>query len=227
MDISVSLLRMGVAALLGLIIGIERKLKNKPLGLKTCIVISVTSCLLTIISIEAAIRYGETTLTMRTDPMRLAAQIISGIGFIGAGVILKRGDNVISGITTAAIIWAAAGLGIGAGAGFYFESIIGALFILFSVEGLPYLLKRFAPNKFSRQDLKVTISTNEYNLFSKVNEQLTSYDIRINKIKIKDLEDDKQLLQMNITLYRDMNASNVYSIIREVSVINKIEVETI
>lgn len=142
MDIQSSLLRLVLAALLGLIIGLERELKNKPLGIKTCIVICVSSSLLTVISIEAAIEYGQSSHFMRTDPMRLAAQIVSGIGFIGAGVILKRGDNIISGITTAAIIWGAAGLGISVGAGFYWESIVGAVIILFGVDILPYLIKK-------------------------------------------------------------------------------------
>ncbi|GAB2536396.1 MgtC/SapB family protein [Gracilibacillus alcaliphilus] len=226
MDIGTSLLRLGLAALLGIMIGLERKLKNKPLGLKTCIVISVSSCLLTIISIEAAVRYGEMTHTMRTDPMRLAAQIVSGIGFIGAGVILKRGDNVISGITTAAIIWGAAGLGIGAGAGFYLESIIGALIILFSVEVLPYLVKKFGPKQFNRQDLKVTIYSNEENVFDNVLQKMKSHDMIINKMRVKDVDKNERLLQLNITLHQSLNANDVYSIIRGIPTVKKIEVET-
>ncbi len=83
------LLKLGLALFLGLFIGIDRQLKNKPLGVKTSMVISVASCLITMVSIEAVDAYsvpGHTNM----DPMRLAAQIVSGIGFLGAGVIYEE-----------------------------------------------------------------------------------------------------------------------------------------
>ena len=114
-------LKLGISAFLGLIIGIEREIKRKPVGLKTSLVISIVSCMLTIVSIESAFKFpGSDELNITMDPLRLAAQIVSGIGFIGAGVILRR-DNSISGLTTAAIIWGAAGIGIAVGAGSYLK----------------------------------------------------------------------------------------------------------
>lgn len=104
------LLKLLFALLLGLLIGIDRQLKHKPLGLKTSMVISVASCLITIISIESVGRFsvpGHTNM----DPLRLAAQIVSGVGFIGAGVILRRSNEIISGLTTAAMVWTASALG--------------------------------------------------------------------------------------------------------------------
>ncbi len=114
--------KLGFSLLLGLLIGIDRQLKHKPLGMKTSMVISVASCLITIVSIESVHQYsvpGHTNM----DPLRLAAQIVSGVGFIGAGVILRRNNDVISGLTTAAMVWAASALGIAAGAGFYLEAV--------------------------------------------------------------------------------------------------------
>ena len=101
-----------MAAVLGIIIGLERELKQKPLGLKTCVVISVISCLITIVSIESADLYSKMNSNIRTIGLRLTAQVISGIGFLGTGVILRRRNNVISGLTTAAIIWGASGVGV-------------------------------------------------------------------------------------------------------------------
>ena len=115
---TVLLIKLGIAALLGLLLGIEREVKHKPVGMKTSVVISVAACLLTIVSIESSYRYAEPYIRPM-DPLRLAAQIVSGIGFLGAGVILRRTNEVISGLTTAAIIWAAAGIGIAVGAGFF------------------------------------------------------------------------------------------------------------
>ena len=87
-------LKLLFAATLSLIIGIERALKKKPVGLKTSLVIATFSCLLTIISIETAYSTparGDINITM--DPLRLAAQVVSGIGFLGAGVILRKATH--------------------------------------------------------------------------------------------------------------------------------------
>ena len=102
-------IKLGTALLLGLLIGVDRQLRHKPLGMKTSMVIAVASCLIMIVSIEAAGQLARPGMT-NMDPMRLAAQIVSGVGFIGAGVILRRNNDVISGLTTAAMVWSASGL---------------------------------------------------------------------------------------------------------------------
>ncbi len=93
----------------------------------------MTTCVLTIVSIQAAEHYAQVSDNIRTDPMRLAAQVISGIGFLGAGVILHKKNDAISGLTTAAIIWAAAAIGVATGAGFIFDAIIATLMILIAI----------------------------------------------------------------------------------------------
>lgn len=84
-----TLMKLGIATLVGMVIGLERELKNKPLGLKTCIVIAISSCVLTMISIDAAYHFPRSNRIMM-DPLRLPAQIISGIGFIGAACDFKK-----------------------------------------------------------------------------------------------------------------------------------------
>src|SRR5699024_304388 len=92
------IVRFIIAGILGLMLGLERELKRKSLGLKTILVISIVSCLLTIVSIQSAYMLsGSSFLEMRMDPLRLAAQMISGVGYLRAEVILRRGDNSISG----------------------------------------------------------------------------------------------------------------------------------
>lgn len=125
-----SIAKLLAAFVLGGLIGLERESKGKPVGFKTCVIIAVASCLLTIVSIQSAEYYANISDNIRSDPMRLAAQIISGVGFLGAGVILHRRDDAISGLTTAAIVWASAGVGIACGSGFYWHAII--VTILFS-----------------------------------------------------------------------------------------------
>lgn len=111
-------IRILLGAVLGFLIGMDRGYKNKPAGVKTFMYVTVASTLLTIISIESVGRYGEINHLVRMDPLRLAAQIVSGLGFLGAGVILKDGLEV-RGLTTAAMILFSGGVGIGIGAGYY------------------------------------------------------------------------------------------------------------
>lgn len=111
-------IRILLSAILGFLIGLDREYKNKPAGVKTYMYVTVACTLLTIISIVSVEKFGEINHLVRMDPLRLAAQIVSGLGFLGAGVILKDGLE-IRGLTSAAMILFAGGVGIGIGAGFY------------------------------------------------------------------------------------------------------------
>ena len=104
-------LKLALAAISGLLIGFERELRGKPASLRTFSTICVGSCLFTILSFDGVDSPGP-----QFDPSRIAAQIVSGVGFLGAGVIFKTNDR-IEGITTAALIWLAAALGMAAGFG--------------------------------------------------------------------------------------------------------------
>ncbi|MBO0958803.1 MgtC/SapB family protein [Neobacillus sp. MM2021_6] len=111
-------IRVVVSTILGFLIGWDREAKNKPAGLKTYMYVCVASTLITLLSIYSVDKYGDMNSLTRMDPMRLTAQIVSGLGFLGAGVILKDGTRV-KGLTSAAMILFAGGVGIGIGAGFY------------------------------------------------------------------------------------------------------------
>lgn len=117
-----------LSVLIGLLIGIEREFRNKSAGLRTFILVSFGSCLFTILSLKIGL----------ANPDRLAANIITGIGFLGAGVIFKE-DNKVSGITTATTIWAAASLGMCVGAGYIFLAFIGVGLVLAILALLTYL----------------------------------------------------------------------------------------
>ncbi|MBB6671583.1 MgtC/SapB family protein [Cohnella nanjingensis] len=110
--------RVSLSALLGFLIGWDRESKSKPAGLKTYMYVCVASTLITLTSIYSVEKYSTGNLRTMMDPMRLAAQIVSGLGFLGAGVILKNGLQV-KGLTSAAMILFVGGVGIGIGAGFY------------------------------------------------------------------------------------------------------------
>jgi putative Mg2+ transporter-C (MgtC) family protein len=118
------LLRLVVAAALGGVIGMERELRERQAGLRTHLVVCVGSALFTIVSAygfhEFLVHGGS---VVRTDPTRIAAQIVSGIGFLGAGAIIRQGLSV-RGLTTAATLWLVAAIGMATGAGYYSAALI-------------------------------------------------------------------------------------------------------
>ncbi len=121
------LLRLFVAAALGGAIGLERELRERQAGLRTHLVVSVGSALFTLVS-----AYGFSNFGARVDPTRIAAQIVTGIGFLGAGAIIRHGLSV-RGLTTAASLWLVAAIGMAAGAGYWEGALIatfGALLTL-------------------------------------------------------------------------------------------------
>jgi putative Mg2+ transporter-C (MgtC) family protein len=132
--------RLIVAAGLGLAIGFEREIHGHPAGLRTHMLVAMGSALFTVLSI-----YGFQDQpgggTAPVDPTRIAAQIVSGIGFLGAGAILKDGI-VIRGLTTAASLWATAAVGMAAGAGEYVISVVAAGVILVSLWPINALAER-------------------------------------------------------------------------------------
>jgi putative Mg2+ transporter-C (MgtC) family protein len=121
------LLRLSVAAVLGGAIGMERELRERQAGLRTHLVVCVGSALFTLVSAygfrEFLVNGGS---VVRADPTRIAAQIVSGIGFLGAGAIIRQGLSV-RGLTTAATLWLVAAIGMASGAGYYSAAIIATL----------------------------------------------------------------------------------------------------
>ena len=117
------LVRIFVAACLGLLIGSERKNRNKSAGIRTHVIVALGAALIMVVS-----KYGFMDVE-KADAARVAAQVVSGIGFLGAGVIFVR-NNLVNGLTTAAGIWATAGVGLALGAGMYVVGISSALLVL-------------------------------------------------------------------------------------------------
>lgn len=136
------MIKLLLAALAGGIIGFEREMHGRPAGLRTHLLVTVGSCLMMIISEAFHLKYGDLGMesAVRIDPSRTAAQIIAGIGFLGAGVILKEGINV-RGLTTAASLWVVAGLGMAFGMGLFGPAAITTLLAFFSL----FFLKKLEP----------------------------------------------------------------------------------
>jgi putative Mg2+ transporter-C (MgtC) family protein len=128
-------LRLLLAMTLGAVIGFERWHAGKPAGLRTNILISGGSALFTIISVFG---FGG-------DPARITAGVVTGIGFIGAGAIMRRGKSGIGGLTTAASIWAVAGIGMAAGVGLYLLAVVATVAIVFTLFSLRVVEEKIRP----------------------------------------------------------------------------------
>ncbi|EOS56870.1 MULTISPECIES: MgtC/SapB family protein [Paenibacillus] len=228
--------KLCLALLFGLFIGIDRQLKQKPLGIKTSMVICIASCLVTIVSIEAFAKFaGPDHPNM--DPMRLAAQIVSGIGFLGAGAILRRSNEGISGLTSAAMIWAASGIGIAIGTGFYLAAALTVVLLIISVNVVPYIIKWIGPYKLNQRDVSIKIVMEDHgNVTELIRIIECSGDLeqtskmnkhRIRRLKIKDLEEGRQRVDMVITASEKEYTTELYHFLRKINHVISVEVENL
>jgi putative Mg2+ transporter-C (MgtC) family protein len=189
MDIEIDLLKkflliIGVSILCGILMGLEREFKHKPAGLKTVTLVTLGSAIFTFIS-----KYGFSGSV--ADPSRVASQIVNGIGFLGAGTIIRSGLK-IKGLTTAATLWIAASIGMVIGAEKIIEGIIGSVIVFFALVILRYLEKILYEN-FDIFYIKIKylqenkIEKIDYNsIFNEIKNKLNKINIEIiEKRKLK------------------------------------------
>jgi putative Mg2+ transporter-C (MgtC) family protein len=124
------IIRLVLVTLLSGIIGIEREYHRKPAGLRTNVMVGLGSTIFTLASMRALDLFPD---LKAIDPTRIAAQIVTGIGFLGVGTILYEKDrSAVTGLTTAATLWVVAGVGIAVGFGFYVEAVVATLLVFFT-----------------------------------------------------------------------------------------------
>ncbi len=138
-----AIVRLLAAIILGGIVGFERQSRNKSVGLRTHILVSLGACLTMIVSLNISLNFYFTYGLVNADPERIAAQVVSGIGFLGAGTIManKKGLNVI-GLTTAASLWVVAAIGLAAGAGYWITASSTTVFVYLTLAIMSQLEKR-------------------------------------------------------------------------------------
>lgn len=146
------MMRLGMATLLGAAVGFERERQERAAGFRTHALVSVASALIMIVSTYGfPEEFGEVL-----DPARIAAQVVSGIGFLGAGVIIFR-KNTVRGLTTAASIWAVSGVGLAVGGGLYVAGTAGTLFMLLIQGGLRPVERKLFAHHSRRHRLLLTV----------------------------------------------------------------------
>ncbi len=168
--------RLLIALIIGGLTGIEREKSYQFAGFRTHILVAIGSCITSITSVILFIEYGNKT---NLDPSRLTAQVLSGIGFLGTGAILKNSSG-IRGLTTAAGIWATACIGIAIGYGQYTLGILAWLFVMITL----YILKNIDKIIFKKKQNILTIHIDNINIISTIYNKLEKSQIKVNNIDV-------------------------------------------
>jgi len=201
--------KLALAGILGGLIGLERESLNRPAGLRTYTQVCVGSTLAMIVSIDIYLQYYQ---TVNADPGRIAAQVISGIGFLGAGTIMREGATV-RGLTTAAGLWVVACIGLAVGAGLYIPAIATTILILFV---LIYFIK-FEQKFTGLREYKgvLLVVEDRPGQVGLIGSLLGELDVTIKDIQLSRMEDNNDL---EVELLLDLpHGSTIGEVIDELS----------
>lgn len=192
------ILRLVAAAILGSVIGFERERLSWAAGLRTHMLVAVGSALVMLVSAFGfADVLGENAVVL--DPSRMAAQVVSGIRFLGAGSILLRGE-VVRGLTTAASLWSVAGVGLAVGGGMYTAAVTATVLILIILAGIKPLERRFIGAKQERH-IGMLVECGSVSLDS-VHEALGVGSVRVGQFVAQQSEDDPALDYVSLAFSR-------------------------
>ena len=173
------ILRLLCALLVGVVIGTEREYTHRPAGMRTHMLVSLGACVVMIMGQLIFVQYSRHGAT--PDPARMAAQVITGVGFLGAGTILREGPTV-KGLTTAASLWATACLGLAAGAGYYIVSLAGMVFIFVTLTIFEIIQKKLVGAQRFAEDYQV-ITTNIPACLQAINKEAAAAKATIHNIQ--------------------------------------------
>ena len=206
------LIESGIRTLLSMfiggLIGWERETVHRPAGLRTHMLVAVGSCITMQIG-----TYLSTTLASGTDPTRLGAQVISGMGFLGAGTILKEGAT-IRGLTTAASLWAVACLGLAVGSGAYTIAIIGFIAVILILTVFEYASTRIPSGKSTRFSICLQCHHTK-NIIQHINQLADKYDALIQDLQFMMINEELDEISFNFVTKRSSRKLNTTTLFGE------------
>ena len=213
-------LRLLLAAILGGLIGLERESLNKSAGFRTHTLVCLGSCLITISSIEIFNVYGYGTIG---DPARLAAQVVSGIGFLGAGTIVRSGFG-IKGLTTAASLWVVAAIGISVGIGSYVTSVVttGIVFLV-----LVYMssLENFVRSSSKNQKIVEVLIKDKPGQMGLVSTAMGELDVQIRNVEMSEpLKNNRIKLNFTVSLPYNLKIFDLIEALKKIEGVYEITV---
>lgn len=210
LDLKEILLRLLFAMLIGTIIGTEREFTHRPAGMRTHMLVALGSCTVMLTGQMIFCQYYP--LGASPDPARLAAQVIAGVGFLGAGTILREGTS-IKGLTTAASVWAVACLGVAVGAGFYEIGLIGTILMMVTLVVFERLQNWFVRRRDISYEFRVTAS-NAVKVMNRANVLAANIDAVLTFLQMQNEEEGTEL-HFKIRLGRRHYQSRIHSFFAE------------
>ena len=215
------ILRVLVGAILGAVIGLERERDNQPAGLRTHMILVIGATLAMVLSVNLGYLFARPGTP--ADPARLAAQVISGIGFLGAGAIMRYGFNV-KGLTTATSLWTMAIVGMAVGAGYYLIGVFTTALMLVVLTLLNIIEKRFVRKPISRfisiqADYKKGVVKSVRQIAQDFSEDLVSFNIQ------KHVKNKRLRIQVVVKVSRDQKLEELVEALSDVDGVRSLKVE--
>ncbi|OPA74346.1 magnesium transporter MgtC [Paenibacillus selenitireducens] len=218
-------IRLLLAMLLGGLVGFEREHNNHAAGLRTHILVCVGSTLIMLLSIYGFAQF----VTLNRDPARLAASVITGIGFLGAGTILFTGKS-ITGLTTAASLWVVAAIGLAIGAGFYYAAVAATLLVLLNLWVLNKIEQKFLNGKKAR--ILTIRAVGKHNLIDEVAAKLTTKSIMTKRMTLTETRlpteeniDVQMELQLHVVAPKQIDPINLIVELKSIDGVFAVSVE--
>jgi len=220
------ILRLLVAALLGGIVGMERGSGDRPAGFRTHILVCAGSALIMLVSMYGFEGFADVPLKYpnNRDSARIAAQVVSGIGFLGAGTILHEGITV-RGLTTAASLWMISAIGLATGAGMYLVSVVATIITFTTLTTFHSVEKRFAAasSKSDKKYIRV-VASNTPELVAEVATFLTQNGIKVKTINVQNnSSNDKVVLELYLRFNKEVDLGIVIDGLRQIEGVKSIE----
>lgn len=200
--------RLVLAAILGAAIGLERELHDHPAGMRTHLLVSLGSAMFAVISAYGYSSFFAANPTAQDNPQRIAAQIVSGIGFLGAGAIIQAG-RWVRGLTTAASLWATAAIGLAVGSGEYILSLVGTFLIVLSLGPLNWLIARRRGE--SEQVLRLRLETTGLGALGNVTATAVRAGGEVSKVESRKIGKGRYEMELLLRLPNRVSATEVVS----------------
>jgi putative Mg2+ transporter-C (MgtC) family protein len=201
-------------------IGLERERNSKPAGFRTNILVSVGATLIMIVSIKMRLTFGDSGV----DPARIAAQVVSGVGFLGAGTIIREGFSV-RGLTTAAGLWAVAGVGLALGAGFYISATTATVLVILTLN----LLNKIEGSiqRDSKQERILQIKAfDQSGAIGRISSVLENKEIIIKNINVKPASEETHVyFKLEIGKPRQITVNNLLGSLSEVKGVVEVKID--
>ncbi|MFO7819211.1 MAG: MgtC/SapB family protein [Halanaerobacter sp.] len=216
-------IRLVLAFLMGGLVGLERERNSRPAGFRTNILVSVGAALIMIVSIKLFLSFPD--MTKDIDPSRMPSQVVSGIGFLGAGTIIRE-KFTVKGLTTAASMWALSGIGLAIGAGFYISGIFATMIVILTLTVLNRLEDDFYRKNFS---WKIRLEVfDQPGFLSKIGDMFNENKIIIKNLDINPCYDEAKVeIMLEIRAIKNIKKNKLLTDLGQLEEVSELEIEAL